>query len=50
MPTPGFESLIQRFDHQLQQVAALDVRVPEDSALNGLASNLWAVAEKREMM
>ena len=40
MPTPGFDSLIQRFDRQLQQVAALDVRVPEDSALIGLAADL----------
>lgn len=40
MPTAGFDKLTKRFERQLQQVAKLDVRVPEDSALIGLAADL----------
>ncbi|MEO1087445.1 MAG: hypothetical protein AAFY88_24670, partial [Acidobacteriota bacterium] len=40
MSTAGFAELSQRFEHQLHEVVKLDVRVPEDSALIGLAADL----------
>ncbi|MEO1368971.1 MAG: hypothetical protein AAFX50_17480 [Acidobacteriota bacterium] len=40
MSTAGFAELSRRFEHQLHEVVQLDVRVPEDSALIGLAADL----------
>ena len=40
MVTSGFEQLTGRFAHLIQRVESVDVRVPEDSALIGLAADL----------
>ncbi|MEM6792747.1 MAG: hypothetical protein AAF725_02115 [Acidobacteriota bacterium] len=43
----GFLQLAERFGQQLRQVADLDVRVPEDSALIGLAVDLVPKVTRR---